>query len=333
MSSHVTFALIGASSVALSHGRALQRCPDVELVTVFSRDKERAKTLADALGTASTAPYEQIINDPTIDAIDIVTEPERHVELAMAAFQHGKHVLIEKPIDEDIHAAAELVLATKGTSLSLSVVAPKRFDRSIVEMKQRFEAGEIGSPIIVEIDMMLRRDIDYYLNGSGWRKRYGNVLLNQAIHWLDVLIWMFGFPLEVRATTIKHKPEIECYDTAILWAKHPGGVISTLNASTSCDRAYPETFRIYGDGGMLDYSLIQNAGKLQESRYRSMLNKLRRRLSDSKDSHQKTPLDLQITDFTQSIIKGIPTRVSLQDGYDALRLVRLCESASLSPVA
>ena len=108
MARRVRFALIGASSVALHHGRTLQRCPGVELVQVYSRDPDRARRLAEALGVSWTTRYGEILDDRRIEALDIVTEPRRHVELALPAWQHGKHLLIEKPLDEDLEAALRL---------------------------------------------------------------------------------------------------------------------------------------------------------------------------------------------------------------------------------
>ena len=107
------FALCGASGVAPAHGHALKSSPHTRLVSVYSRDTGRAQRLATALGCDWTNNYDDLLNDPRVAALDIATEPARHAALALPALACGKHVLIEKPIDVDLDAAARIVAADR----------------------------------------------------------------------------------------------------------------------------------------------------------------------------------------------------------------------------
>lgn len=332
MAGRIRFALIGASSIALRHGCALKRCPDTELVKVYSRNPERAKRLAGTLGVGWTTRYEDILDDRRIEALDITTEPKRHVALALPAWQQGKHLLIEKPLDEDLQEALRFTEMVEGSGQCVSVVSPKRFNPVITAIKREVDAGTIGRLLSASIVMMLKRDVAYYQHGSGWRSEYGSVLMNQGVHWIDVLIWILGFPVEVRATLTRYRMELATYDTGVVWAQHPRGVCSTLLASTSCARTSPEEFVMYGETGTLNYRTLNRVGRSTLWKPLGLCEALRCRLGSWNLRRQGGLLGAQITDVARSIRTGTPPTVSVRDGYNALRFVKLCEQVVVDTV-
>ena len=109
MSEKIRFAVIGTSSVAPAHIKALQSNPNAEVVYIHSRNINRSSEFAEQFRLTPTKSYEDILGDNTIDAVDIVTEPNRHANLALEAIKHGKHVLIEKPLDIDLNLAKKVI--------------------------------------------------------------------------------------------------------------------------------------------------------------------------------------------------------------------------------
>lgn len=332
MKKPVRFALIGASSVAIHHGRVLQRCPMAVLSKIYSRDRERAKVLGKLLRVDWTTNYEDILTDPQIDALDIVTEPERHVVLARSGLNHGKHLLIEKPIGVDLHEAEEFMKLAERSSLCVSVVAPRRFDPILKQMKRDLDAGAIGRPTEVSVSILLRRDLSYYQHGSGWRGIYGNVLLNQAIHWIDVLIWMLGSPGQVSAKLVKRRRDLPVYDEATVWAAHPSGVNSTLHASTAHDHSMPEWFQVKGTQGILDSRIVRRSVGARIYCWSSAIRDGVVAACRGRQPYQRDLLDTQVADVIYSIRTGSPPAVSIRDGYEALRVVRMCEAESQVPL-
>lgn len=330
MTKPVRFALIGASSIAAHHGRVLQRSPMALLAKVYSRDAERARSLGKLLGVDWTTRYDEILTDPQIEALDIVTEPERHLALAQRGLDHGKHLLLEKPVGVDLCAAEEFIKLAACSSLCVSVVASRRFDLVIAQMKRDLDAGAIGRPTDVSVSMLLKRGLSYYRHGSGWRGVSGSVLLNQAIHWIDVLIWMFGPPRQVSARLTRNRREVSVYDEATVWALHPGGVRSTLHASTACARSMPERLRLEGTRGVLDSRSLRRSAGARIRRWASMIRAAT--VHRGRWPYRSGPLDAQVADVVRSIRTGSPPAVSLRDGYEALRVVRLCEASSGAPL-
>lgn len=327
MADPLRFALIGASSVAYEHGLALQRCPGSSLAIVCSRDPHRASALASRLGVEATSDYDAILADPRIQAVDVVTEPGRHAALGMMALRHGKHLFVEKPLDVDLDAAGQLVELASRSSLCASVIAPKRFDPVLLSLRQQLASGAIGAPLFARVTMRWHRSLSYYAQPPGWRSQVG-VLLNQAIHWLDALIWLFGFPEEIQAIRRRRRPEIECEDTAVVCMSHPGGVASLLAATTACARSVPDEFRVDGEAGELDYRRMQVRGCWARG-----IRRLRLIASGAgQRAHVSPLLAAQVRDFVESIRQQRPPQVPLSAGYEALRLVKACESAGpISP--
>ncbi|MDD5156329.1 MAG: Gfo/Idh/MocA family oxidoreductase, partial [Candidatus Omnitrophica bacterium] len=228
MSQKIKFAIIGASGVAPGHIKAIQSNPHAELVYLYSRDAERSKSFAKQYGLIAAATYEQILSDKNIDAVDIVTEPSRHAELALMAIQNKKHVLIEKPLETDMLKAQELVTESSKVSTITSVISQKRFEPVIKAMKGQLDNRISGDIFLAEVKMFWHRTSDYYAKGNCWRSHEGNVLVNQAIHWIDIAIWFFGFPLKIKSLNLKVKKEISCYDTAICCLEMPNNILFNL---------------------------------------------------------------------------------------------------------
>ncbi len=318
MAKEIKFAVIGTSEIAAAHIRAIRNNPCARVNSIYSRDIERAKEFARRYGLTPIAAYEEILRDDTINAVDIVTEPNRHASLALEAIKNHKHVLIEKPLDTDIASAKDAVLAAASSKMVVSVISQKRFEPEIINMKRKLEGKIIGKPYLAEIRLMWPRDADYYKKGTGWRGEIGNVLVNQAIHWLDIAIWFFGVPVKATSLLSKVKEDINCYDTAICSLEFANNVILNLTCSTAVNCREPDTFRIYGTKGLLDYS-----GEKRKRPAVKILNKAKVFLKIS-----KSPLERQIDNFIACIIhKGTPA-VSILDGLRALEAVRLCEMSA-----
>ena len=108
MSEKIRFAMIGVSGMAHAHVKAIQNNKSAAVACVYSRDPARAQEFAGCYDISVAKSYEEILADKSINAVDIVTEPHRHAELALLALKNKKHVLIEKPLDIDFKKAIEV---------------------------------------------------------------------------------------------------------------------------------------------------------------------------------------------------------------------------------
>lgn len=307
MNKKIKFAIAGTSGVASAHICAIRRNPDAEATVIYSRDFSRAEWFARKYNLKAVKTYEEILNDKSVSAVDIITEPDRHVILALPAIESGKNVLIEKPVDIDLRSAELLMNVSLKAKTKTSVISQKRFERQIRLMKEALDAKKIGKPYLAQATLIWKRTDEYYKSGNGWRAKDGSVLINQAIHWIDIAIWFFGVPVIIKSAVRRVKKTIDCYDTAICSFEFPGGILFDLVASTAAGTSLRDEFRICAERGSLDYGSL--AG-----------NWLERAVS-----YRKDPFQCQIDDFINSIINDRPPLVSVKDGYNALKAVKDCE--------
>lgn len=322
MSQKIRFVVVGASGIAHAHIQAIQNNFSAEVVGIFSRNFERAQEFARQYNIAAIKSYESILEDKSIDSVDIVSEPHRHAELALLALKHNKHVLVEKPIDVSVALAKKLLVESKKSPNHVSVISQKRFDDVILAMKEKVESGQMGSPLFAEVKLILQRPQEYYDSGNKWRGEYGNVLINQAIHWVDIGLWFFGAPIKINCILKKFKKNIQCYDSAFCNFEFKNGVILNLVCTTAAHKNQAEEFKIYCSEGVLTYSNEQK----KISRFFKRLLRLPLKLSGRSFS----PLQLQINDFVDAIKLGKSPAVSVSDGYAALKVVKKCEQVVLT---
>jgi UDP-N-acetyl-2-amino-2-deoxyglucuronate dehydrogenase len=324
----VTFAIIGVSGIADVHIRAILKYKYSECKYVFSRDTERAEKFANRYGLIVSKSYRDILINDAVDAVIIVTEPERHANLAIEAIKKGKHVLIEKPIDINISRAKKVVTLAKNSDVICGVVSQKRFDPVVMKMKNDLDNGRIGKPFYAEINVMWSRDDNYYKKGTGWRAKYGSVLLNQAIHYLDLAIWFFGNPLSINSVNRMINNNLACNDTSLILLTFPNDIICSFSSSTACKNSQPVQFKIYGNKGELDYQkeqeLISKDNEGRISIIESLLNRLLNKRMKKKVYHDD--FYFQIKNFVDSIIDNKEPIVNAEEALNVLQIIKQCDN-------
>ena len=234
--------LIGCGAISDNHLIALEKVPGVETVglcdVVPDRAEEKRKKFAP--GARVFTDYKKMLDETEPDAVHIATPHHLHFEMACEALARGISVFLEKPIcisDEEID---RLLAAEKESAAKVCVCFQNRLNPSTVAVRQLVkESGGVAS---ARASVTWNRDEKYY-RSEDWRgKRQtegGGVLINQAIHELDLLIGFCGNPVSVAATTANHRHEgvIDVEDTAELLVGFENGVTAFFTATTafSCD--------------------------------------------------------------------------------------------------
>jgi predicted dehydrogenase len=233
-------AVIGAGMVAATHARALKDLVGLVAVRgVYARNSARRAAFADEFGFPAADDASLLIARDDVDFVLILTPPNAREEYVRAACTSGKHVLLEKPIERNSAAAARIVAMCVEAKVQLGVTFQHRFREASAALKGRIESGSLGALTAGQVVVPWWRDQSYYdVPGRGtYARDGGGVLISQAIHTLDLLVWLAGLPVEVMAmaaTTRLHRMEAEdMVAGALRW---PGGAVAALMATTS---AYP----------------------------------------------------------------------------------------------
>jgi myo-inositol 2-dehydrogenase / D-chiro-inositol 1-dehydrogenase len=203
------FGLIGYGAWGRHHARAIQETAGAELRTVCAAsDASRAAARQDT-GVDAHSDYRELLARADIDAVDIVVPNYLHEEVACAALEAGKHVLLEKPMATSIEACDRIIDTARRHGRILLVGHEMRFSGMYGRIRELIDEGAIGEPRYVLVDLWRR---PYRSGSGGWRldrERVGNWTLEEPVHFFDVACWYLsgaGEPLDVFAYANQTKP-------------------------------------------------------------------------------------------------------------------------------
>jgi predicted dehydrogenase len=228
--------VIGTGMAATPHAKALNDLRDnIDLRGVFSRDAKKCKIFAERFDLPFIKNVEDLINDPKLDIIIIITPPNQRLKLAQQFSGAGKHILMEKPIERSSAEAKKIVNMCKEKNVKLGIVFQHRFRESSQKLKKLVFSNSLGSIFTVQVQVPWWRDQSYYDEpGRGTYERDGGgVLISQAIHTLDLMLSLTGSVSEVQAlssTSQFHKMETEDFVAGGL--KFKSGASGAIFAST-----------------------------------------------------------------------------------------------------
>ncbi|WP_258727192.1 Gfo/Idh/MocA family protein [Cellulomonas sp. NS3] len=247
------FALVGCGVIAPTHARALLELPEhAELVACSDVLPERALALGRELGIEAR-PYEDVLADPTIDAVTVCTPSGLHAEVGVPALLAGKHVVVEKPMDVSLEACDRLLTAQATSGTRLAVISQHRFDPASQAVKAAVDAGELGRLVLAEARVPWYRTQEYYDSGA-WRGTWamdgGGALVNQGVHTLDLLRWTCGPVRTVyaQARTAAHE-RIEVEDVVCATVTFANGAVGSVVASTAAYPGFPASLALHGTRG------------------------------------------------------------------------------------
>ena len=250
MTTHI--GLIGSGNITPTHARAARAIPGVQISAIHGTNSQAVVRLATEHHAKPYTDFAAFLAHKPLDLVIIGTPSGLHAEQGIAAAEHGLHVLTEKPIDITTKKADALIAAADKANVKLALIFQDRLKPNIQRLKHCLDAGLLGKPLLVDARVKWYRPPDYY-SSSKWRGTFaldgGGALINQAIHTVDLLLWLLGDVVRVqaRAATVLHK--IEAEDTAIANLEFASGAVGTLLATTAAYPGYPRRLEITGTEG------------------------------------------------------------------------------------
>lgn len=197
--------------------------------------------------------YRQMIDEVKPDVVVVMTPHPLHAPMSIYALEAGCHVLVEKPMADEVAQAEAMIAAAEKAGKVLAVNFQQRLRPEIIAAKQLISSGGLGKIQHVDIKITWTRTALYYseVDWRGtWTGEGGAVLLNQAPHELDLLCHLIGRPARVFAWTRTTVHDIECEDTIQAMVEWENGALGSLHISTA-EAGQPQRFEIIGTGGHL----------------------------------------------------------------------------------
>ena len=250
----INIGLIGAGNISDTHARAAAALSGVRVAAVFAPTRAHAEQLAARHGAVAYDTLDGLLRHQPLDMVAIGSPSGRHAEHGVAAVQRGLHALVEKPIDTTTARADRLIAEARRADVTLGVMFQDRLKPDPQRMKRLIDAGRLGTPIVATAQVKWYRTPEYY-RGSTWRGTRaldgGGALMNQGVHTVDLLLWLFGPVRRVFGRTAARLHAIEVEDTAIATLEFQNGALGTIEATTAAYPGYSRRLELTGSEGTL----------------------------------------------------------------------------------
>jgi UDP-N-acetyl-2-amino-2-deoxyglucuronate dehydrogenase len=244
--------LIGGGNISETHARAARAIPGVSIAAIYGTNASKVERLSREHGCQAYLDFEAFLKHRPMNLVIIGSPSGLHATHGLAAAHRGLHVLTEKPIDISTIRADELIAATNRAGVKLGVLFQDRCKPDIKRLKQWVDQGILGRLLLVDAKVKWYRPPEYY-SQSRWRGTFaldgGGVLINQAVHTLDLMLWLIGDVARVQAQIATALHSIEAEDTAIASFEFASGALGTLQATTAAFPGYPRRVEITGTEG------------------------------------------------------------------------------------
>jgi len=322
-------AIIGCGAISKTHLDAIKKCHVAELVYATDTDINKAMKAASAYGCSFHADYRRIIADPDIDVMHICTPHYLHSSMAIEAMRNKKHVLIEKPMATSVDDAKQMISVSKETGMKLGVCFQNRYNTLSAKIKEILASGKLGKLKGAKAFVTWHRDSEYYKSSDwkgSWEKEGGGLLINQAIHTLDLLQWFIGeiHSLKGSYSSTLLDDIIEVEDTANAVIRFKNGVNAIFFATNCYVENSPVYIELLLSNGVIrlgsNLTVQYNNGK-QETYCEKNSNTGEK--SYWGDSHSRL-----IQDFYNSIVNSYDFPIDGEQGIIALKMVKAIYESS-----
>jgi predicted dehydrogenase len=245
--------VVGAGMIGNFHARAIKALPNAELVAVCEQVADRGQKFAAEHGCKCYDDVEKFLSDDRIDVITVATPSGLHRDVAVAAAKHGKHCLVEKPIEITLPRIDAILEAHAKAGTTVGGVFNMRYETTTKLFKKAVDAGRFGRLTFGMAFGPWWREQSYYDQG-GWRGTWdidgGGAFMNQGIHTIDLLQYLMGPIKQVSAFagTLCHE-RIQVEDTGAVAVEFKNGALGTMACTTSMWPGHYRMIEVAGDKG------------------------------------------------------------------------------------
>ena len=260
MTRRLRVAVAGCGDISAVHLAAIGDSPDAELVAVCDPDTDRLDKTATAVGVPGYTDHLTMLDEARPDVVHVCTPHATHADIAVDALERGIHVLTEKPLAASREGAARIADAAARSAARLGVCFQNRYNTTARRAKDILDSGELGAVRGAWATVFWHRPPEYY-RARPWRGTWdgggGGLLMNQAIHTVDLLQWLLGDVVDMAgaAGTRVLGDVIDVEDTADLVLTHAAGARSVMFATLAHLANEPVSIEISAERGRLSLSV------------------------------------------------------------------------------
>jgi len=256
--SQMNAVIIGCGAIGPVHAEAVKNSDAVHLYGVCDILPERAEALAQRYGCRVFTSYAQVLADEAVHSVHICTPHHLHAEMAEQAAAAGKQIVLEKPVAMNVPEARVVKTAVRTAGVSCCAILQNRLNPCIKTAKTLIDEGSYGKLLGIKGFLTWKRTAEYY-SSADWRGKWategGGLLINQAVHMLDLLYYLGG---EVEAVkghidTRALQEVIEVEDTAEATFYYKDGKRGWFYATNGYSEDSPFLLEMHLEHGVLRY--------------------------------------------------------------------------------
>jgi len=311
-------AVLGAGFMGGTHARALARMPHVEVVAIAGRRPERAQALAREVG-ARVVSLEEVLRDPSIDAVDVSLPTFMHREFVVGALEAGKHCIVEKPMASSLEDADAMIAAAHRSGKTLMVAQVLRFWPEYVRLHELAAGGALGTVRVVAAGRY-----SFFPNWAEWIQHpelTGGPVVDLMVHDFDQVNWLLGTPRAVFARGVRGRSG--AHDHVIATVSYEGAE-AVVEGSEMMPDTWPftSTIRAIGDAATAEYIFRAGGPSVEMGQTQSGLSLYPTRGEAQVIAvPQADPYYAELEYFVECVRTGEqPTRVTLESARLALQL-------------
>jgi len=252
--------IVGCGNIARSHAtalKALEREGECQVVGCADLVAERAQGLAREFEIpAWYTDARELIDHPEVEAITVCTNPPFHVPATLMATERGKHTIVEKPMTMDLAEADRAIEATRKADVRFGVIFMRRFWPGAQRARKAIDEGRLGRLILGDCLLKWYRAEEYYRRDpwrGSWKGENGAALVNQAVHAIDMFLWLMGPAGQLETVygkwaNLTH-PYIEAEDNAVAALRWANGALGVLSVTISAKPQLGARITVTGENG------------------------------------------------------------------------------------
>lgn len=200
--------IIGCGTIFPMHAQSLKNIKGVRLAAVCDIKIERAKEKARSFCCNYYKSYNDMLASERLDAVHICTPHYLHMQMVIEATKNKVNIIVEKPMGMNPNQARKEIAAAGKNKITLSVISQNRFNPGSQLVKKRIKDGSLGKLKAARLVLSYHKPDSYYRK-SDWKGRLktegGGVVIDQAIHYLDILRWLSPSPVDYVESSVHNR--------------------------------------------------------------------------------------------------------------------------------
>ncbi len=336
----IGYAIVGAGNIARVHAEALQKLENARLIGIYDTVSANAERFAATYGIHCFPTYEDLLTEPAVEAVILCTPSGLRGQLALQGAAARKHLICEKPLEIDLAMIRRMIDACAVNGVTLTGIFNNRYNKVYQRVRQAAADGEFGRLLLGDVQVKWYRDPSYFQNSNWrgtWRYDGGGALMNQSIHFIDLLQWIMGPVAEIKALAATNLHPIEVEDTAAAVVRFANGALGVIEGTTIARPGLYDRLEIHGERGSV---LVENGQiKYWNLDGRSLPDDEWRDLNQYELSnhlnHQAIESELhrlQLAEITDCLQRGAAPPLNGQEAMRAVEtILRIYQSAGIRP--